>query len=160
MKILSIILSVILLFGTLNTAFSQTVSSTEQCKTVMHEKIGPKKYPNGMVKLEKSLVPIKICKSIDNPTIKKPKPKPDEPNTDPTCQLRTKAQCEYWKNWQERVKKNPLLKVDRALLNDMKATVDQIAVHILVKGAIDDFRPLILQENQSQCPNLLKSREI
>lgn len=143
MKTLAITLFIILLFSAINVAFSQTLSnSADQCKTIMHEQIGPKKYPNGTVKLEKSLIPIKVCKSTDELYKKKSKPKPDEPNTDPTCALRTKAQCESLKNWQEQVKKNPLLKVDKALLKDMKLRIDPISIKIQVKGKIGDFKPI------------------
>jgi hypothetical protein len=107
----------------------------------MHEQIVQKKV-DGKIKLEKIQVPMKICKSINDSTIKKPKPKPDEPNTDPSCPLRTKTLCELLKNWQEQVKKNPLFKVDKLLLKDVSLGIDPVSIRIAVKGAISDFKPL------------------
>lgn len=63
----------ILLFGTVNTAFSQNANSTEQCKTVMHEQIMQKKI-DGKLRLQKIQVPMKICTSTDELYKKKPTP--------------------------------------------------------------------------------------
>lgn len=113
MKTLSLILSAILLTGTLNTVFSQTSpSSGEQCKTVMHEQIMQKKI-DGKLRLQKIQVPMTICK--DPNYVAKPIPTP--------------------------IQKTTYEKVDSDLKKMVDCGEKRIKVSISMRGAVPDFRP-------------------
>lgn len=113
LKVLSISLSIILLFSTLNTAFSQTTNSTDQCKTVMHEQIVQKKI-DGKLRLQKIQVPMKICK--DPNFVAKPIPPP--------------------------IQKTLYEKTETDLKKMIYCGEKKIKVTISMRGAVPDFRPI------------------